>query len=1369
MSWPPSATPDPASAGRSGSDAPTRVPGELAPASGSSAAARTLAPADAPTLEGYTLIEEIHRGGQGVVYRATQLGTKREVALKVLLEGPYAGEGARRRFEREIELAASLRHPNVVTILDSGLNHGRYYFAMEFIRGQRLDHYVAARGLSRDEKLALFEKVCAAVNFAHQRGVIHRDLKPPNILVDEDGEPHVLDFGLAKPLSSVAMGESTVQVLSMSGQLIGTVAYMSPEQAAGAHDVDVRTDIYAIGVMLYEAVTGQKPYSVDGPLGEILRRIAHDDPTDPRTAAARSPARPHVDDDIATILLKSLEKDPARRYQTAGDLGRDLKHYRSGEPIEARRASGLYMLRKALLRYRVQAVAAGLVLVMLIGFLITFASLFAAEREARRRADLQTDETKRAVERQESALKEAHERTLEARRAEQQLRLALSRERIQRGDLALQRGDLLEAADRYWEAAETASGPAQRWALRRCFQQAASGAGRLLTLGATGPTAVSRGGAIAAITPGADSIALYRMADGALLAWRPIPAAPISVSVDDDGAAAALGTDWLRVWAPGAALPSIAAHFSEAPEYGEVHVIDGGAAALAISDDLVEHFAGVTGQERRTARFNGRRRGQAQFDPATRTLAAPTLAGVELVRVGEDLVVEIGWQNPSPAQLAVAIDPRGALAAVSDAIYVRRLRADAAAGAAWSRLASTAGVWSLFAYDSEGERGVLAGVDGRIATMASAEVRPPRKAPLERVSGVALTAGGEGYVAISERGAVLNAEITQTFAEKRTLLNEAAAAWAVSADASTALLAGERNRVVLCSPRTSPSVTTLLRPRLVGPIAGFSGAADAALALDAEGRRALVRDVDTLRFVEIGPRLEAIVRRTPASVRLPTLGDVALSDDGEWTAVVAASLLREQQRITLQRWPRGGRPRRGGVRDEAYIADFVGSTIRSIAFLPGDGGLLATRSNGEIVLLEIPSEAADAPRELIPRLWASIDAAPTALARNRTGELLALACNDDAIRVFAAPSRELKFRIDQAPGVVAMSFNPRDDVLLARDADGRVRLYEMLTGEAIASWPQGAGSMAAWFAEGDALMVSADDAVYQTRFDDADAVVDANRTYLRQRQASRRLLNGELESAWVMAETLTGTDALAGRAARGDVLAAALRRARYDMPAAWLEGFVADISASERLRLAHAAYEGERFDTALELFGPLLGDASERFDALSLLRVAACNYLVGQHDAALETLTALAARADLDPRLAPLASLQRVAALVMSGRAAEARQAVGSVGDPDAWGRTADPVAVTATRITARTLASIDEESLALRALDELLTRLDARALLYKDDLRFFLGELARRRGDLDEARVQYQRCLDLAQDEWPSNWARRRLAELRGPDLGSS
>jgi len=203
-----------------------------------------------PTIEGYTILENMPRGGQAVVYKAFQKATKRVVAVKVLLQGSHTSARHQYRFEREVKLAASLHHSNIVTIHDSGVSEGQYFYVMEYVDGKSLDDYVKSNDLSVKEIMALFEKVCSASAYAHQRGVMHRDIKPGNILVDDDGEPHMLDFGLAKIVDDTDSRPETI-LASIEGQVIGTLAYMSPEQATGNQNtVDIRTDVYSIGVML---------------------------------------------------------------------------------------------------------------------------------------------------------------------------------------------------------------------------------------------------------------------------------------------------------------------------------------------------------------------------------------------------------------------------------------------------------------------------------------------------------------------------------------------------------------------------------------------------------------------------------------------------------------------------------------------------------------------------------------------------------------------------------------------------------------------------------------------------------------------------------------------------------------------------------------------------------------------------------------------------------------------------------------------------------------------------------------------------------------------------------------------------------------
>ena len=314
----------------------------------------------ADSFPGYELIGEIHRGAQGVVYRAIQESTQQQVALKVMHEGPFAGPHDRARFEREVQILGQLKHPNIVAIHDSGQAAGHFYFVMDFIPGESLDLHMAGDRMSVDDTLQLFGKICDAVNAAHLKGVIHRDLKPGNIRIDPDGEPHVLDFGLAKLAPDglgarlrVQPGGSSKQAMTLTGQFIGSLPWASPEQASGRPDqIDTRTDVYALGVILYQMLTGSFPYEVVGNMRDVLDNILQAEPSRPSTL------RRQINNEVETIILKCLQKERERRYQSAGELSRDVGYYLNGDPIEAKRDSGWYVLRKNLRRHKSKVLVA---------------------------------------------------------------------------------------------------------------------------------------------------------------------------------------------------------------------------------------------------------------------------------------------------------------------------------------------------------------------------------------------------------------------------------------------------------------------------------------------------------------------------------------------------------------------------------------------------------------------------------------------------------------------------------------------------------------------------------------------------------------------------------------------------------------------------------------------------------------------------------------------------------------------------------------------------------------------------------------------------------------------------------------------------
>ena len=346
-----------------------------------------------PEIGGYQITQELSRGGQGIVYQAIQKTTKRKVAVKVLIEGPYASESAQKRFEREIEMVAQLRHPNIISIFHSGMTSDEHpFYVMDYAPGLPLQEYVRSRNLTLEKTLELFLTVCEAVQHAHRKGVIHRDLKPTNIIVDENGMPRILDFGLAKPLGA-AVGSH----ISVSQQIIGTLPYMSPEQAGGSSDeVDTRSDVYSLGVMLYELLTGHRPYPVEGRLADVLRHISETQPTPPRQSWTREAGVTRhamrrirggecpIDSEIETIILKALAKERERRYQSVGELAQDIRHYLRGEPIQARGDSPAYVLWKQSRRYFRRTPVAALVLLCAIlapGLLVSLIFWRQAARE----------------------------------------------------------------------------------------------------------------------------------------------------------------------------------------------------------------------------------------------------------------------------------------------------------------------------------------------------------------------------------------------------------------------------------------------------------------------------------------------------------------------------------------------------------------------------------------------------------------------------------------------------------------------------------------------------------------------------------------------------------------------------------------------------------------------------------------------------------------------------------------------------------------------------------------------------------------------------------------------------------------------------
>jgi tRNA A-37 threonylcarbamoyl transferase component Bud32 len=298
---------------------PLRIADEL-DATGEADANGHLAPTTVRFFGDYELLEEIARGGMGIVYKARQVSLNRIVALKMILRGTFATDREIARFRAEAEAAANLDHPHIVPIHEVGDHEGQQYYTMKFVEGTPLTKQ--PQGPPRAEVEAMLA-VIRAVHHAHQRGVLHRDLKPSNVLVDSTGTRFVADFGLAKRLTD------TDRSLTEPGAVMGTPKYMAPEQAAGRKDLTVAADVYSLGVILYERLTGQTPFMGENVL-TLLRQARESEPPRPSTIRAG------LDRDLETVVLKCLEKEPERRYPSAEALADDLERWHRREPIQAR-------------------------------------------------------------------------------------------------------------------------------------------------------------------------------------------------------------------------------------------------------------------------------------------------------------------------------------------------------------------------------------------------------------------------------------------------------------------------------------------------------------------------------------------------------------------------------------------------------------------------------------------------------------------------------------------------------------------------------------------------------------------------------------------------------------------------------------------------------------------------------------------------------------------------------------------------------------------------------------------------------------------------------------------------------------------------
>jgi serine/threonine protein kinase len=277
-----------------------------------------------PEIPGHTILEVLGRGGMGVVYKARDLRRKRLVALKMILAGGHAGKQELARFRTEAQAIAGLEHPNIVELYEMGESAGHPFFSLELVDGGSLAGQLDGTPWPARRAARLVRTLARAVHHAHQRGIIHRDLKPANVLLTADGTPKITDFGLARQLD-------TSGCQTPSDAVLGTPSYMAPEQAGGAKLVGPAADVYALGAILYELLTGEPPFQ-GATTVDIIMQVVADEPVAPRVL------RPNLPGDLEAICLRCLHKDPAKRYLSAQALANDLRRFVADEPVRAKRS-----------------------------------------------------------------------------------------------------------------------------------------------------------------------------------------------------------------------------------------------------------------------------------------------------------------------------------------------------------------------------------------------------------------------------------------------------------------------------------------------------------------------------------------------------------------------------------------------------------------------------------------------------------------------------------------------------------------------------------------------------------------------------------------------------------------------------------------------------------------------------------------------------------------------------------------------------------------------------------------------------------------------------------------------------------------------